>query len=146
MKKPQRITRVQLKVNNENDSLMLGIVSTDADYKLSLAINKKLRISLKTISPVEFKNESGNDMHFSMFSDSAGTPDLIINLVSNRSGKNFLLKKLKNIDYILQLYDPEKSYNSDNLISKLREIESVTAVFQLDIKTLRDRNLRYLLH
>jgi len=144
MKRPNKITRVQLNISDEDEFIILGIVSTDPDYKLSLTLNKKLRLSLKTISPVVFTDESGAELIFSRFSDSAGVPDVIINLVSNRSGKKFLLRKLKNIDFILQLYDPGKSYNLENLILLLREIESVTGVFHLDLKSLKDKNLKYL--
>ena len=146
MKRPNKITRVQLNISDEDEFIMLGIVSTDPDYKLSLTLNKKLRLSLKTISPVMFTDESGAELIFSRFSDSAGAPDVIINLVSNRSGKKFLLRKLKNIDFILQLYDPGKSCNLENLILLLREIESVTGVFHLDLKSLKDKNLKYLSH
>lgn len=146
MKRPNKITRVQLNISDEDEFIMLGIVSTDPDYKLSLTLNKKLGLSLKAISPVMFTDESGAELIFSRFSDSAGAPDVIINLVSNRSGKKFLLRKLKNIDFILQLYDPGKSCNLENLILLLREIESVTGVFHLDLKSLKDKNLKYLSH
>jgi len=146
MKRPDKITRVKLSINDEDEFIMLGIVSTDPDYKLSLTLNKKLRLSLKTIPAVMFTDESGAELSFSRFSDSAGVPEVVINLVSNRSGKHFLLNKLKNIDFILQLYDPGKSYNLEYLISLLREINTVTGVFHLDLKSLKDKNLKYLSH
>lgn len=146
MKSSQRITRIQLAINDEDEFVMLGIVSTDPDYKLSLSINKKLHISLKTTSPVEFRDDTGSELIFSRFSDSVGAPDLIFNLVSNRLGKNFLLKKLKNIDFIFQLYDPDRIYNINQLAALLREIDTVTAVFNLDLKVLKDKNLKYVLH
>jgi hypothetical protein len=107
MKNTQKITRVQLKISQKDDSLLLGIVSAEPDYKLSLSINRKFRISLKNISPLKIAEESGSEHVFSRFSDSSGSPDILYNLTSNRSGKSFLLKKLKNIDYIFQVQDSE---------------------------------------
>jgi len=146
MRSPRRITRMQLSINEENELVMFGIVSTDPDYKLSLSLNKKLHISLKRISVIEFRDDTDSEQIFSRFSDSSGAPDLIFDLVSNRSGKNFLLKKLKNIDFIFQVYDPGGTYDINQLVTLLREIETVTAVFNMDIKALKDKNLKFLSH
>ena len=70
--------------------------------------------------------------------------DLMFNLISNRSGKNFLLNKLKNIDYLLQIQVSEKEVNLNIITSNLREIDTVTAVFNIDINTIKDKNLHYL--
>jgi hypothetical protein len=146
MKSIQRVTRVQLEINQKVEFLLLGLVSAEPDYKLSLAINKKFRISLKNISPIKITDDSGNELLFSRFSDTVKTQDTVFNLVSNRSGKSYLLKKLKNIDYLFQVLNPENEKNNDQIISGLREIESVNATFNIDIKTFKDRNLQYLTH
>lgn len=140
----QKVTRLKLKINQNNDFSLFGLVSADPDYKLSLTINKKFRISLKNISPVKITDETGYELTFSRFSDISGAPDISYNLVSNRSGKNFLLKKLKNVDYIFQVQDTENEININQITSSLREIESVNAVFNIDINTFKDKNLQYL--
>jgi hypothetical protein len=146
MKSPQKITRVQLDINEQDELFIFGIVSADPDYKLSLKLNKKLHIFLRNTSPIEFQDDSGNELIFSRFSDISRVPDSVFNLISNRSGINFLLKKLKNIDYILQLHDPGNNYDLGQLSARLKEIDTVTAVFKLDFKTLKDKNLGYLAH
>ena len=95
MRSIQKITRVQLKINQYDDFVLLGLVSAEPDYKLSLNLNKKFRISLKNISPLKITDDAGSELAFSRFSDTSGSPDLLFNLISNRSGKSFLLKKLK---------------------------------------------------
>ncbi len=146
MKSHQKIRRVHLNLNEEDESILLGIVSSDPDYKLSLALNKKLGLSLKNNSPVEPDHSKLPELFFSRFTDLTRAPDIVFSLVSNRSGKNFFLNKLRNIDYLLHVYDPENSSDTDKLISGLREIETVTAVFNIDIKSVKDKNLRYLMH
>lgn len=144
MKSIQRITRVQLKINQKDEFILLGIVSAEPDYKLSLSINKKFRVSLKNILPLKITDDTGSELAFSRFSDSSKSPDVVFNLFSNRSGKSFLLKKLKNVDYIFQVQDAEMGNNTDQITASLREIESVNAVFNIDINTFKDKNLQYL--
>lgn len=146
MKSIQKVTKVQLEINQKVEFLLLGLVSAEPDYKLSLAINKKFRISLKNITPIKITDDSGHELLFSRFSDTGKTMDTVINLVSNRSGRSYLLKKLKNIDYLFQVFNPEHEKNTGQIISWLREIESVNATFNIDIKTFKDKNLQYLTH
>jgi len=144
MRNSQKITRIHLSVNEQDFPLAFGIVTPDPDYKLSFKLNKKLNISLRNTNPVEFRDDESNMFIFSKFADTSSSPDSIFQLVSNRSGKNFLLKKLKNIDYLLIINDPGKNIRPENVLSQLREIESVTGVFNIEFKTLKDRNLKYL--
>lgn len=144
MKSLQKIKRIKLKILQENDFILFGIVSTDPDYKLSLIFNKKFRISLKNISPVKIINDKGSELTFSRFSDSVGSPEIIYYLISNRSGKNFLLKKLKNVDYIFMIQNTDNEYSIEQITANLREIESVNAVFIIDIVNFNDKNLQYL--
>lgn len=145
MKSIQKITRVQLKINQKDDFILIGIVSAEPDYKLSLILNKKFRISLKNISPVKITDDNGYELTFSRFSDSSGSPDIAFNLISNRSGKNFLLKKLKNVDYIFQVQDPDNENNINRITASLRETDTVTAVFNIDLNIIKDKNLQYLI-
>jgi hypothetical protein len=144
MKTTQKITRVKLKVNHKDESALIGIVSAEPDYKLSLALNKKLKISLKSAPPVVLPEGSGSGFTFSRFSDAAGSQGLAYVLISNRHGKNFLLKKLKNVDYIFRIYNPDNEANKDKIITSIRSAECVTAVFNLDPESLKDKNLQFI--
>ena len=147
MKNRQKITRVQLDLSGEDESLLLGIVSADPDYKLSLAVNKKIGISLRNNTPLEVQEQGETKIVFSHFSDLTGAPDTLYSLISNRAGKYFFLKKLRNIDYLFHIQlDPAESDKTGRLISSLREIEGVTAVFEIDKKSIRDKNMRLLLY
>jgi len=145
MKNSQKITRIHLSVNDQDIPFVIGLVSHDPDYKLSLKLNRKLDISLKTIDPVIFQDEEGKIFQFSKFSGSSLANNSGFQLVSNRAGKNFLLKRLINIDYLVLIQDPEKDLKQESIISQIREIESITGVFNIDIKTLKDKNLKYLI-
>jgi hypothetical protein len=146
MKSVQRITKVQLKVSPSEELTLIGIVSAEPDYKLSMAINKKLKISLKNSEPLKITDETGNELTFSKFSFHDEHAELNYNLFSNRTGRSCLLKKIKNIDYILQLHHSDKNEEDINrIIGIIRDISSVTAVFNLPLDELKDKNLRYLI-
>jgi len=145
MKNSQKITRVQLQNNHIESVALFGIVSSEPDYKLSQSINKKFRISLKNISPVVVKGIS-NELTFSRFSDISKSHDITYSLISNRTIKAFLIKKLKNVDYIFHVEDPYAEDNKEKISSSLKEIESITAVFNIDPKLFKDKDLQYLTH
>jgi len=144
MKSTQKVTRVKLNIEQNNDYILLGLVTAEPDYKLSLALNKKFRVSLKNISSLRIEGGNESESTFSRFSNHEGKSDLIFNLISNRSGKNYLLNKLKNIDYLLQISDSENEVNLENLTSELRDIDTVIAVFNINLDTIKDKNLHYL--
>jgi hypothetical protein len=141
MMNARKVTRVKLQIDRMDYSCLIGLVSADPDYKLSLAINRKLGLSLKNTDPLQIKGGFGTELIFSRFSDTHGPSERIISLVSNRSGQNFLIRRLKNIDYLLHVFDPDDEVFVNNVISGLKEIPSVTAVFRLEPDKIRDKNL-----
>lgn len=145
MKTNKKIKKHQLDNLLEDEFHFFGLVSSEPDYKLSLILNRKLRINLKSILPVIIKDTKNSEMSFSRFS-SPGEISMTFSLISNKSDKNNLIKKLKNLDYILQVYDPENESTVDSLNSVLRETEGVTAVFIIDPVSLKDNNIQYLMH
>jgi hypothetical protein len=145
MKKARKITRVKLELDQINDLILLGLVSSEPDYKLSLALNKKFNISLKSLAPLKITAENERELLFSRFSDSGESPDRVINLISNRSGKSFLIRKLRNIDYIFHFHDPDSELSSEQITSDLRTIPTVTAVFTIDPESIKDKNLHFVI-
>ena len=85
IKNVQKVKRIQLNVENNDKLFLYGIVSAEPDYKLSLALNKKMGISLKNISPVNLSDESGNEISFSRFLYINHSDDVVYRLISNRS-------------------------------------------------------------
>jgi hypothetical protein len=144
MKGTQKVTRVKLNLEQSNNYILLGLVSAEPDYKLSLSINKKFRVSLKNTPPLLPDGENSPSITYSRFSNHGDNSGLNLSLITNRSGKNHLIDKLKNIDYLLQISDSEKEINIMTFTSELRTIDTVTAVFNIDLNAIKDKNLHYL--
>ena len=144
MKSLQKVSRIKLDISRNNNFLLFGIVSAEPDYKLTLLLNKKFRISLKHISPITLKGKNTKELQFSRFSNIDGNSDSGYNLISNRNGKHFLLKELKNIDYLFLIHESDTDSKIKLTTSALREIETITAVFSINVNTIKDRNVHYL--
>lgn len=144
MKNVKKITRLRLEKSQPDEFIFLGLVSSEPDYKLSLFLNKKLRISLKNILPLILPGNNG-ELPFSRFSLTDNDTGLCLTLIANRSGKESLLSKLKNVDYIFVVHDPESEIDVETLTSNIRETESVTAVFNIDPDSIKDKNFQYLI-
>jgi len=146
MKHLQRITKIRLETLKYEGLILFGIISHEPDYKLSLALNQKIGISLKGCEPITICDDSGNVYSFSRFTTSATLPDNVVyTLTANRAGSFFMLKKLKNIDYLFHINNSGNSDFELKIFATLREMENINAVFPIDMKTLNDKNLSYLI-
>jgi hypothetical protein len=141
MKRAQKVTKLKLNIEQSNDFILLGLVCSEPDYKLSQSLNKKFGISLRNIPPLKLADQ---ELTFSRFSNSQNPDNIVFNLIANRSGISYLLTKLKNIDYLLQISDPEGEADPNVITASLREVITITAVFNIDLNTVKDKNLHYL--
>jgi hypothetical protein len=145
MKSRQKIIRVLLETEARKDFQLFGIVSAEPDYRLSLSINKALKISLKNDKPLELQGRDGMGLTFSRFSYHSGKHDLTYTLISNKSGKDFFITKLKKIDYLFQVYSPDNDFNLPGISTTLRSVDTLTALFVLDPSEIKDKNIQYLI-
>jgi len=136
MKQPKKVTRIPLVVDNTGNIIIMGLVSHDPDYKLSLAINRRLGISLRNISAVEPGGIKAIPETYSRFFDNSDPHGILYTLVSNKQGKSHLVKKLVNIDFLLLLQLPDDEHGCEDLVATLREIDGITAVFNINSTTI----------
>jgi len=142
MKNTQKIKRIHLPINDQDIPVILGIVSSDQDYKLTLKLNKKLSISLKNADPADVNENDGKTNQFSRFSCTVAGNDTVYQLISNRTDKSFLINKLKNIDYLLLITDAGRSLSYDKIMTSIREIDSVSGVFKISFESIsKDKNI-----
>ena len=144
MKGRPKVTRIQLDDHTDDEFVIFGLDSTEADYKLYQLLNKKLKITLRNVNTIDLKEVGRMKLSFSRYSDTSSSPEITFNLISNRSDKDYLLKKLKKIDYFFRINSFANRFNIEQLTSTLREIDRITAVFRLDPLEIKDKNLVYL--
>lgn len=136
------VTKFKISVEQAFDGLIIGILSQELDYKLALALNRKLHINLSSFSPIFLDHSSSNEVFFSRFHYSNNDHNLSYDLVSNRCGNVFLIKKLKNVDFLFLINNFEDNLEINEVIDKIKEIKSVIAVFNPDVNLIKDKNLQ----
>lgn len=132
MKKPGKIKRHSLHLDSEPEVIMIGIVSPEADYKISLLLNTSLNLNFKSIHPLISESDTGEKLHFSSFKSTSEFNDNTFVLITNKKGNSHLSKKLVGIDYLLVIRGNDIINNSSQLISSLRECKEITGLFILD--------------
>jgi hypothetical protein len=142
--KSGKVTRVRLEEGKEGSLTVLGIVSAEPDYKLSLLINRMTGLSLRNATPVNLTLDE-EEGHFSRFLSSGESSAATHSLIRNRSEAGLLFKQLRNIDYIFVINDPESEADEGMITAQLRNTESVTGVFNLKAELIKDRNFKLIL-
>ncbi|HKL67339.1 MAG TPA: IPExxxVDY family protein [Bacteroidales bacterium] len=138
MKASSKKIRHTLNVDNDRTDHYIGLVSTEPDYKVSILINKKLGINLKSDSGV-IKPVKGNEVVFARFAYSSEYSDIVFDLINNYTGKEKLFVRLPSVDFILRIRGTNNYEYIDELSQKLRKIKNLTGVFVLDC----DKQLDY---
>ncbi len=111
---------------------LIGVSCHESDYRLTWAINRKLGLSFeKKENHVIIHPKSGEKLEFSMFSHTDPEKYLKFNIISNRCHNGFLLEKIKNIDYLIQIIGDISDASINTLVSNIRKIDLISAAFPL---------------
>lgn len=121
-----------------NPYKLLGISSHENDYRLSWALNRKLGLKFrKTDNLIPARGNA--DKEFSVFKSEWNNKSLNINLISNRCPDGFLIKEMKNIDFVLQVFGEINQADFDKIVAKIKTIDLVSAVFEISPDKLKKR-------
>ena len=131
MKSPGKKLRHKLNIDDNISDLYIGIVTAEADYRISLLLNRELGISLRSTKPL-IKDINKKEIMFSRFSAESKYTETLYDLFSNGRGSEKLLSRLPSIDYLLRIKNKEEKENSEMIIAKIRDIKEVTGVFILN--------------
>jgi len=118
---------------------LLGISSSENDYRLSWEMNKVLEISLKKDSDHVIKRKEIEQV-FLVYTFHDEEVYLQYSLIANKSENGFLIEELRNIDYFLQIHGDLSANQKQQITSTVKNIKGVTGVFKLDINTLKSKN------
>lgn len=137
MSRERKITRHTIEDPVPQPFFFLGVVSAEPDYRLSVMINRHLGTDLRKCTEDILAETASGSLSFSCFSPE----NKAFSLISNRSGGNLLLKRLRNIDYLLVPAEQHDIKTAEILAASLRLIPEITAVFLLDSRNTADRNI-----
>jgi hypothetical protein len=129
----------KLLVKNELPIILIGIVSSESDLKLSWGINKIINIRLARTENVSLI-VSGHKLEFPLYQYSNESENLNYFLLQNRYAHNFYFDELKNIDYLLLVRGNDSEFKSSELVLKLRSLDGINSVLVVPQSSIKKKD------
>lgn len=130
---------IRLSEEDKFDFIVVGIVCHLRDYRLSMALNKKLGINLsKQDEYTVFNNKRMEDQFFSFYEYLNEDEDRY-NLICNKSQKGFLLPEQNQVDFLFLVSTTRMRLDESVLVATIKEIPIVLAAFKFDALKLKSR-------
>lgn len=139
----------------EDDYLLIGIHSTEEDYKLAYLINKHLNFKYTRYKEnLDFHNSNAEFPLFEYKNEKTLINYYLINnkflnvnnkqftdglFGGNYSTTTFLIPEKKKVDYLLKIEGANQN-NVNNLIEKLNSINQIITSYQIETNTLKSKN------
>ncbi len=119
---------------------LLGISSHENDYRISWALNEHVGMHFAKTDNHNFLHPKfAETLVFTQYVYVDDADYRTFRLVSNRCDNGFLLDEYKNIDFWL-LFDTFEKPQLQTLVTKIRAIQFVSAVFSMDLEKLKNKN------
>jgi hypothetical protein len=127
-------------LDNDENVLLFSIASSESDIHLCLLINKifKISISLADDLIVVSKKESTGFRKYKF--ENAETGEKYILLLNRNSSGKFLITEFKKIDFIFLIISEMHDSIYDKPIQRLKNENTIAAIFKIDPKTIRSFN------
>jgi len=130
----------KLKYIPDYDFELLGLLTSENDYKLSWSISKVLNIEFRKCNDLEISDrKTGDKQVFSIFENCDKIEKWKLKLVSNKGNIGYLIPELKNIDYFLIIRYENEYIPQDDLISKLKNTNGISGVFKIESQNLKSK-------
>jgi hypothetical protein len=146
----------------EDDFIIIAIHTTLEDYRLAYFLNLNLGVLLsKNKNDVESQEKAGKTS-FARFtfedkknfinwdlvqnkneieiSENSNNQDLFSGLKNKFSTAAYLLSEYKKVDFFLKIENAEKEINIDEIVTKIKNIESINMVYAVDSEKIKSKN------
>ena len=112
---------------------LIGIVSSENDYRLSWTLNNTYGLQLSKRQNLEvFHKRLDDKQEFSQFQYYDENGLILYRLISNRSETGYLMEEMTNVDYIFQISGDLESGLTDQLVRKLNALDDIALAFKID--------------
>jgi hypothetical protein len=131
----------KLKYTPDYSFKLIGISSSEEDYKLSWWLAKTLNAEFGKSPDLQFVDARFSEFQvFSVFENLDKDNNLDIRLVSNKGNMGYLIEELKNIDFFILVFEDEDSDTASELTKNLKSSVNVSAVFNLKPENLKSKD------
>lgn len=119
---------------------LIGICSSNSDYRLCWGINKALHMGLARGEDYALKSKKEGEYFFSFYEFINEETGEEVYLIKNQSyNYKKLIPEQDKIDYFL-IVKNNYSYEILNLLAKLKELESILTAFSFDVEDLKSKS------
>ena len=125
---------------HDYEFVVLAINSHIKGYKLCWNINNQLGFNFE-MTDAHIISE---DLEFTRYS-MRNKKDAKLDILSNRSKKGFLIPSQKSVNYFLVIKDENWNEIKESFLLKLRAINEILLVFELDLLKTKNSN-RFIIH
>lgn len=130
----------KLKYIPEYNFELIGISSSDDDYQLSWHLSKLLNSEFVRAADLEIIDPRFPEFQmFSVYENFDIEGNSSVKIVANKGNVGFLIEELKNIDFFILIFGSESSGFTGELFTKLKTVESISAVFKLKPENLKSK-------
>jgi hypothetical protein len=134
------IRKHKLGYTEDFDFLLLGLASTENDYRLIWKINQTFNFTFERCENHKVLSKDGEkELGFSHYTFNDENTLLFYRLLSNKTEKGVLLEELKNIDYLLIVHGEFQDSFITGLIANLKSVEHIQGVFHISPASLKSR-------
>ncbi|MEY2829958.1 MAG: hypothetical protein RIQ33_1816 [Bacteroidota bacterium] len=129
-----------LQLEPDYDFQILAITATVPDYLICIELDHQFDVQLVQQQPLKLiVNKQA--VLFSWFALSCDVRESEICLLNNKTEGNYFLKEIKYADYFLRINGIWAFENKTNIADCLKKIEGVQAVNQLDVLSIKQKEL-----
>ena len=131
------------KINITSEFVLFGIVSDKNNYALVSQINAKLGFNFSQKENIKII-EKNIEKQFPVFEYIDECDKLKYRFINNRCENGFLISKLKEINFLIQITENVSDNFKQEFIKKLKNIDGILLVSQIDKKYYEKiKNLYY---
>lgn len=133
------VKKLSLNIDYANEFSFIGISCHLKDYRLSFFINQETGLKL---SKIEDFIQEGEDQRINYPLFYYQCPDTNNNfcLISNHHSEQKLIPALRQFDYFLLVQNNMPESKKKELISKLKKIPNLLAVYEIEFKKVKNLN------
>ncbi len=120
------------------DFILISVTSVLKDYKLCYYINKQLNTDFKKAGDYRLNLFSGSEpLQFSQYFFKIESSETEFYIIANHSTAGYLISEMAYVDYFILIKNHFDKEDLDDMLLRLRQIESVESVVEIDPKVLK---------
>ncbi|HPX76750.1 MAG TPA: IPExxxVDY family protein [Bacteroidales bacterium] len=130
----------KIKYEAEYNFKLIGISSSEDDYRLSWKLGKFFKAEFVKQEDIEIKDKKYTETQILVsYKCQPSNISLSLRLIVNKTNVGYIVEELKSIDYFLQVFDNQDEAYFGKIISDIKTISSVSAVFNLDLSKIKSK-------